>query len=69
MTLTASAISKKRLDRIESDRSEVKKIQVSILNGFHIKEGMNTPRPKSTQHPFALTGVRGSCYTYPVVFR
>jgi len=38
--------------------------QVSILSGFDIKENMNMPRPKSTQHVFVLTGVNGLYYTF-----
>jgi hypothetical protein len=56
-------VSKKRLDKIESDRAEVKDTATIDLE-WNIKESMNIPRPRSSQRAFVLIEVKELYYIF-----
>ena len=63
MTLSAFAVSKKRLDKIESDRPEVKDSASIDLEWIPYKGRYEHTKTKIFQHAFVLIGVNGLYYT------
>ena len=63
MTLSASAVSKKRLDKIESDRPEVKDSASIDLEWIPYKGKYEHTKTKNfCEHAFVLIGVKGLYY-------
>ena len=62
MTLSASAVSKKPLDRIESDRPEVKDSASIDLEWIAYKGKYEHTKTKIFAGSFCITGVKGLYY-------